>query len=202
MNHELANSIGYLIGSIAIPALIVFGGFAWAKSLNKKHEGFESVRWPIYVCMVIALLAVLGQCSASQIAKPTGQAPTDSADEAIEVNDGMTSQPFPGRFDSAALEQNRIALTNALGARYSKELGVISSKMSTIRLGGKTVILFDATGSAGPKIVQYIGVLGGNRKTVSCTSMNGSITSACEAKAIEVFGPLDTDENPGAKAHG
>ena len=183
-----AHSAGYQAGQFVgyfIPLAI---GVAVSLYLRKKRGGDKVPGWPIAIGLALSLLSCVSMQKPGQgSAGDTSRANVEDSNE-VDLYVGVTEGDFPDRIDPAVLRQFQQDVTRNLEAQYSEKLGSIESTISTTRMGGKTIITYEALGNLGPRVSQYVGVVKGRRNVVTCVSPSGKPFEECLAKAAEVFG--------------
>jgi len=181
-----------LVGTLAVPLVVVVIGFVVAKQMNKNRAYEDQVKWPIGVGLGVALLMLPALCSG-----PISEGATNVAEEenAVEVIDGVAEAPFPDEFDQSLIDQNRAILTDQLESQFFDEFGLIDSTLEQQKMGGQTVLFYTAVGDLGPRMMQYIGVIDDRRKVVACVSMAGEDFPECHQRGVEIFGPLEEESD-------
>ncbi|QNA84297.1 hypothetical protein G4G27_10080 [Sphingomonas sp. So64.6b] len=184
--REIAAVIGQWLGILCLPLVLGFLGYVLSKKMSATRD--ENVRWPTHVGIVLGLLAAVS--ALGQRASISPEAVATEADEkhVVAVTDGMADAPFPAEIDPVTLEGARERLAQEISNRYGDRLRLLSSEITAQKLGNKTILRFNARASGGTLIVQYIGVLNGKRKLVTCVAMDGADFPACRQRAIDIFG--------------
>ena len=186
-SRELGTAMGHWIGLAAIPVLFGFIGYFISKRMSASRD--EKVRWPMHVGIVLGLLVAIGGMSAANDQRPQSTQSGQDENHVVEVIDGKADNPFPSNIDSATLENSRQALTNGVKNAYGRQLGELNSTLVTEHFGGQTILKFAVRAANGWLIQNYIGILSGRRKIVSCVATDGIEFRACRRKAFEIFGP-------------
>lgn len=191
---------GYALGEIAIPILIVVGGFALAHFLNSKREFSSSVKWPIYVSLVVAVLGVLGQCSKQgEDQRPNGVANPLVIREA----DGLSATPFPR--SSEVSEQELASYTQKIVDSVSADPAMKTQNISgeSFAFNGVTggIIRTELTKDKKAVSIQYLSVRNGKKHLLGCFFGDGSPLGpndlqACRHRATTVFGKFDDGAAP------
>ncbi|MEQ1496246.1 MAG: hypothetical protein ABL912_10880 [Novosphingobium sp.] len=187
MNLRAAVELGETIGAILWPALFVLGGVLWARHLNKNREFGNSVRWPIFVGLSVAVLMMLGQCSS--------RAARDDRVETKVLDDGPSNENVT-QISSDGLRQLEFGATDQASKMFQDTRRPKISSSAQVTVADRAdVIRIDTTIDGVVRMVRYLGVVEGRQKEVVCAAM-GSESSAetmrgsCLGRAQVTFVPL------------
>lgn len=187
-----ARELGGMLAGIVFPVLIIVGGFALSRFLNRDRDfSKKQVRWPILTAFAIAVLSLIAQFSV-----PDKQSPETKSESWVVVRKTPLSKPWPKDLDEAetvssfakplqtALEQELQDTGNEQAAKNLKVDGTVlqngSQPLVWISISAENTLRSDA----------YISVKGTDQVLVGCMQYIDAttISEECNNKVQEIFG--------------
>ncbi|MEL7218998.1 MAG: hypothetical protein AAGK01_11280 [Pseudomonadota bacterium] len=194
-----ATAIGMLVGTVAVPVIIVVVGFVVAKQMNKNRSFEDQVKWPIGVGIVLALLMLPSLCSGDGI-----QSDGQLNETKVSTSSGPLSEPWPTTDEidvestinlfSQGLMPEVLSAADAAGLTLTSDDVPIIGRVHEI--GDVPILQLTMTIPEHSDLIYFIGPKGGQQTVVYCGQDIRElqvITDVCAAEVNEAFG-LELDE--------
>jgi hypothetical protein len=195
----MAVMLGSIVGSLLLIALPTLIGFGVMKKMNKDREFDSTVTWPRNIGVVLSLIFLISTCSSigrSELAKNESAGVGNKVENGLYVYDGPEEDEYPDEIDPVSLDDFRKQL-DAVSIAAASKTGrsvTLTSRISTVKIAGKTVIKYEGKVVGGPYFQEFLGVLDGRRKVISCASDQQPSMPRCMETAVETLDAANTNK--------